>query len=60
MNKIIALVLWSWVIAGAMIGGIIGGLVWAFGHECQPDPTVWRCTEYVPGTADCQTLERTR
>jgi hypothetical protein len=32
-------------------------------HSCMPenheaDPSVWRCVQYVPGSADCEVMQR--
>lgn len=52
----VMLALAMWMIAGVLFfaGWTIGLAV--TDHEA--DPTVWRCAEYVPGSADCQVLVR--
>jgi hypothetical protein len=53
----IVFILWGFIMFIMLSSGAIGYMI-ADQRKPKLDPDDWRCIQYVPGSADCQWLER--
>jgi hypothetical protein len=56
-TPLIIILVWGTLLFIMLGAGTLGYMI-ADQREHEVDPSVWRCVQYVPGTADCQWLER--
>lgn len=56
MRRLIA-VLWVMYLSTLLVATAFGYYI-ADNQQHEADPSVWRCVQYVPGSADCAVLQR--